>query len=128
MMKKKVLVGMSGGMDSTIAAYLLKKQGHDVTGVTMGIYGKGSISGKSLKSACYGPSEDKDIKDAQQAAKNIGIAHHVVDLQIEYKTVVLDYFCSGYLSGRTPNPCIICIKNKVWSFDGISARDRAGIR
>lgn len=105
---KTIVVGMSGGIDSTITAYLLKKEGHDVIGITMRIWDKTSSVGKSVKSGCYGPGEDKDIEDARKAAEKMGIPYHVVGLQEEYKKSVLDYFRNEYLAGKTPNPCIVC--------------------
>ncbi len=98
---------MSGGVDSTMAAYLLKKQGYEVHGVTMKIYG-GEKRKKVVKNACYGPGEAQDIAAAAKAARMLGITHEVIDLRAEYKKIVLDYFKKEYISGRTPNPCIVC--------------------
>ena len=104
--KKKVLVGLSGGVDSSVAAYLLKKEGYDVIGVTMAIWdGKYSASGKH---ACYGPDEDEEIREAREIAEMLEIPYHVFDCAAEYKESVLNYFKTEYLSGRTPNPCVKC--------------------
>ncbi|MBE0648843.1 MAG: tRNA 2-thiouridine(34) synthase MnmA [Bacteroidales bacterium] len=104
--KKKVLVGLSGGVDSSVAAYLLKKEGYDVVGVTMAIWdGKYSASGKH---ACYGPDEDEEIREAREIAEMLEIPYHVFDCAAEYKESVLNYFKAEYLSGRTPNPCVKC--------------------
>lgn len=98
---------MSGGLDSTMAAYLLKKQGFKVFGVTMKIWDD-SIKIKATKSGCYGPGEAEDIISAQKAAKKLEIPHYVLDLTKEYKKEVLKYFQREYRGGRTPNPCIVC--------------------
>jgi tRNA-specific 2-thiouridylase len=105
---KTVAVGMSGGVDSSVAAFLLKKQGYNIIGVTMKIWeGKGKGQ-KAAKSGCYGPGEAGDIEAAQKAAKKIGIPHYVLDLHAEYEQAVLEYFRNEYLAGKTPNPCVVC--------------------
>lgn len=104
---KKVIIGMSGGVDSTVSAALLKQQGFEVIGATMKLWKK--EYGKSVKrKACYGPGEREDIIAAKKAAKKIGIKHIVVDLANEYEKYVLNYFKKEYLVGRTPNPCVVC--------------------
>lgn len=105
---KTIAVGLSGGVDSTVAAYLLKKQGHNVIGITMKIWDNSSVQKEHSRSGCYGPGEYKDIEDAQKAAKKIGITHYVLNLQKEYEQAVLDYFRDEYIRGKTPNPCVIC--------------------
>ena len=97
---------MSGGIDSSVVAYLLKKQGYDVTGVTMAIW-TGHYS-SSEKHACYGPDEQEEINEARELAAIIGIPYHVFDCSQRYKELVLDNFKKEYLSGRTPNPCVQC--------------------
>ena len=104
---KRVIVGMSGGVDSTVSAAILKNQGFDVIGVTMKLWKKKYVS-SAHKNACYGPGEKNDIIDAQKAAKKIGIRHIVLDLADEYEKYVLNYFRKEYLAGKTPNPCVIC--------------------
>jgi tRNA-uridine 2-sulfurtransferase len=103
----KVIVGMSGGLDSSVAAALLKAQGYSVTGVIMKIWSGEAVSG-SGKHGCYGPEEEDDIEDARKVADKLGIPFHVIDLTGEYQSEVLDYFCHEYSSGRTPNPCVRC--------------------
>lgn len=103
----KIVVGMSGGVDSSVAAALLKQQGHDVTGVTMKIW-SGEAAAVTGRHGCYGPADTEDIADAARVAASLGIPHHVIDLTGDYKHEVLDYFCDEYLAGRTPNPCVRC--------------------
>jgi tRNA-specific 2-thiouridylase len=99
---------MSGGVDSSVAAALLKDQGYTVVGITMKIWNGQASNEVSTRHGCYGPGEEEDIEDARKVALNLDIPFHVLDLTEEYRSVVLDYFCHEYLSGRTPNPCIRC--------------------
>jgi len=106
--KKRIAVGLSGGIDSSVAAYLLQKQGFDVIGVTMQIW-DGSLPLQDIgMSACYGPGEERDISAAKEHAERLGIPYHVIPLSSEFRTEVLDYFRKEYLAGRTPNPCVKC--------------------
>jgi tRNA-uridine 2-sulfurtransferase len=102
-----VAVGMSGGVDSSVAALLCVRSGYDVVGVTMKVYG-GGISGCGPAGACYGPDEGKDAEDAAAVCASLGIAFKEIDLRKEYEARVLSYFRTEYLSGRTPNPCVRC--------------------
>ncbi|MFC1939618.1 tRNA 2-thiouridine(34) synthase MnmA [Chloroflexota bacterium] len=104
----KVVVAMSGGVDSSVAAALLKEKGYQVYGVTMRIWDGKAFPGERTHHGCYGPGEEEDIEDARKVARILGIPFSVLDLRQEYKVEVLDYFCHEYLSGRTPNPCLIC--------------------
>ena len=105
--RMRVVVGMSGGVDSSVTALLLRDAGHEVLGVTMKIYSGGPAKGPVVDS-CYGPGEPKDIEEAARICARLGIPHQVVDLRDEYRSMVIDYARSEYLSGRTPNPCVLC--------------------
>lgn len=99
---------MSGGVDSSLAAALLKEQGYQVIGLTMKIYG-GELTGLSSRGhACYGPGEEEDIEMTAAVAEHLGIQLHVIDLHAEYREHVLSHFTAEYLAGRTPNPCTRC--------------------
>ena len=122
--KSKIAVGMSGGVDSSIVAYLLKQEGHEVCGITMQIW-DGSLPLKDEGwSGCYGPGEARDIESAAAVCERLGIKHHIVSLASEYRTQVLEYFRSEYLRGRTPNPCVRCNQNVKFGF----LLERAGVQ
>jgi len=101
--KKRVLLGMSGGVDSSVAGYLLREQGYDVIGVTMKVWPQDCISRAEDK--CCGPQA---VADARAVAYSLGIPHYVVDEADQFERTVIDYFTSEYQSGRTPNPCVMC--------------------
>lgn len=105
----KILVGMSGGVDSSVAAALLKEEGHEVIGATMSIWDKNQyFANMTGKEGCFSPHEEQDIAAAQKVCKDLNIPYHVVDCTEQYKKIVLSNFKSEYLSGRTPNPCVLC--------------------
>lgn len=105
----KILVGLSGGVDSAVAAYLLKQAGHEICGATMSIWEKGrSFSRLSTADACFSPHEEQDIAAAREICEILDIPYHTVDCSEIYKKTVLANFKSEYLSGRTPNPCVWC--------------------
>lgn len=104
----RIAVGLSGGVDSTMAAYLLKKQGHTVIGVTMSLW-DGSIPIPDRgQSGCFGPGEARELSEMESVAKRLDIEHVIIPLADQYKKNVLDYFKSEYKAGRTPNPCVKC--------------------
>lgn len=104
MEKKTVVVGMSGGVDSSVAAYLLKEKGYNVIGVTMQIW-------QEEESGCCGLSA---IEDARRVAHDLDIPYYVMNFRSEFKEKVVDYFVDEYLNGRTPNPCIACNRYVKW--------------
>jgi tRNA-specific 2-thiouridylase len=114
----RVLLGMSGGVDSSVAAYLLKEQGHDVIGVTMKVWPQDCVSRAEDK--CCGPQA---VADARGVAHALGIPHYVVDEANEFEKLVIDYFSSEYQAGRTPNPCVMC--NEKLKFGNLLAKARA---
>src|SRR5215472_5127668 len=101
--RQRVLLGMSGGVDSSVAGYLLREQGYEVVGVTMKVWPQDCISRAEDK--CCGPQA---VADARNVAHALGIPHYVVDEADEFERLVIDYFSSEYQAGRTPNPCVMC--------------------
>ena len=105
----KILVGMSGGVDSSTVACILKEQGHEVIGATMSIWDKAKhYNITAHKDACFSPHEEEDIKEARALCQKLDIPYCVIDCTKQYQKLVLDNFKSEYLAGRTPNPCVIC--------------------
>ncbi len=103
----KVAVGLSGGVDSSVAALMLKDAGHEVVGVTMKLWREGRYQG-GTRDACFGAGEELDIAQAAALADRLGIEYRVLDCADAYERDVLDYFREISLAGRTPNPCVFC--------------------
>ena len=103
----KIAVGLSGGVDSAVAALLLKRAGHEVVGVTMKLWREGRYKG-GARDACFGPGEADDIAAAEAFAARLGIDFRVFDCSEEYERAVLEYFRDERAAGRTPNPCVVC--------------------
>ncbi|HNV86443.1 MAG TPA: tRNA 2-thiouridine(34) synthase MnmA [Candidatus Omnitrophota bacterium] len=103
-MKEKVLVAMSGGVDSSVAAYLLKQQGYRVMGATMKTWASEHCDRLGTRACC----SREGVRDARDVAAKLSIPYAVFDFEREFKKAVIDYFNAEYLRGRTPNPCIVC--------------------
>ncbi len=111
MQRGKVLVAMSGGIDSSIAAMLLHEQGYDVIGVTMKTWDYASSGGSKKETGCC--SLDS-INDARMMAVNHGFPHYILDIREEFGDFIIDNFVDEYLAGRTPNPCVLCNTHIKW--------------
>ena len=109
--KKRVVVGMSGGVDSSAAAWLLKEQGYDVIGITMQIWQDEEELVLEEQGGCCGQSA---VEDARRVAASLGRPYYVMNFKKEFKSCVIDYFVEEYLEGRTPNPCIACNRYVKW--------------
>jgi tRNA-specific 2-thiouridylase len=100
----RVVVAMSGGVDSAVAAGLLAEAGHDVVGVTLQLYDHGAATAGRAGACCAG----RDIADAREAAERLGVAHYVLDFEERFRRAVIDDFAESYARGATPVPCVRC--------------------
>ena len=120
--EKKVIVGLSGGVDSSTTAALLLKEGYEVIGITIKMWGEDCINRTEDK--CCGPQA---VMDARAICSKLGIPHYIVDLSKEFKQEVIEYFANEYKSGRTPNPCVVC-NRKIKFYALIKMADQLGAK
>jgi len=119
-MSARVIVAMSGGVDSSVAAAILREQGYDVVGVAMRLAPESSAPVAKRRGTCC--SHD-DFEDARRVAERMDFPFYVIDLRADFAARVVDNFVSEYLGGRTPNPCVMC--NREIKFDRLWGRARA---
>ncbi len=110
--KGKVLVAMSGGIDSTVTAMMMHEQGYEVIGITMKTWDYANSGGTSKETGCC--SLDS-INDARKVSVDMGFHHFIVDIRDEFGDYVIDNFVDEYIAGRTPNPCVLCNTHIKWS-------------
>ena len=110
----KVLVGMSGGVDSSVAAFLLKEQGYDVEGVTMLLFSEAGDAAPGGAVSSVDPASIQSVQDAKKVCETLGIRHHVLDLRPWFNEEVICPFAKSYFSAETPNPCVLCNRRMKW--------------
>ncbi len=124
MAKPRVVVAMSGGVDSSVAAYLLQQEGYDVVGITMRLWSADDAVLPGESPAASGKHQGccsiDDIEDARRVCQTLGVPHYVLNVEREFRAHVMDYFVAEYQRGRTPHPCIAC--NDRIKFDFLMAR------
>jgi tRNA-uridine 2-sulfurtransferase len=130
----KIAVGISGGVDSAVAAFLCKENGHDVVGVAMKLWDDTIPfeQKNTAGNACFGPEEVHDIEDARHVCATLGIPLHVIDCKEHFRQKILSYFSATYKEGKTPNPCVYCnqqlkfgvlpelLRNEITDFDSFA--------
>lgn len=109
--KGRILVAMSGGIDSSVAAVMLHEEGYEVIGMTMKTWDYASSGGSNKETGCC--SLDS-INDARNIAVDLGFAHYILDIRAEFGDYVINHFTDEYLAGRTPNPCVLCNTHIKW--------------
>ena len=114
--KIKVGIGLSGGVDSSVAAALLVEKGYDVIGITMVVYDGPTVVKEAGTDACWVSCEKEDVEASASVCRKLGIPFVVVDLINEYRNNVIEYFRNEYLAGRTPNPCVVCNQRLKFGF------------
>ena len=109
--KGKILLAMSGGIDSSIASILLHDMGYEVIGITMKTWEYESSGSSKKETGCCSL---ESINDARNIAVNLGFNHYILDIREEFGDYVIDYFTKEYMKGRTPNPCVLCNTHIKW--------------